>query len=60
MRQLDAPIGLLNVGGYFDPFLGLLEHTVANGFLRDEEIAHLVVEARPAALIERIDAALAA
>ncbi|MGR8921233.1 MAG: LOG family protein [Gammaproteobacteria bacterium] len=59
LRQLDCPIGLLDTAGYFAPFRALLDHTIAAGFLRDEEIDHLIVEAEPAPLLDRIAAALA-
>ena len=32
LRQLRQPIGLLDVSGYFQPWLRLLEHTVERGF----------------------------
>lgn len=28
------PIGILNVGGYYDPMLAMLDHTVQSGFVR--------------------------
>jgi uncharacterized protein (TIGR00730 family) len=37
-RQLgyhDKPVGLLNIGGYYDPLLKFLEATVANEFMND-------------------------
>jgi uncharacterized protein (TIGR00730 family) len=43
----NKPIGLLNVGGYFDPLLRLLEHGVAEGFIRDQHLALLLVSQDP-------------
>lgn len=46
----NKPVGLLNVGGYFDPLLALLAHAVAEGFVRPEHLELLVVSDRPEAL----------
>jgi uncharacterized protein (TIGR00730 family) len=37
------PVGLLNVGGYFDPLIAMLDRTVDQGFLRREQRELLVV-----------------
>jgi uncharacterized protein (TIGR00730 family) len=50
----DKPVGLLNVGGYFDLLVDFLDHAVDEGFLRPEHRALLVVDADPARLLERI------
>ena len=45
-RQLgciDKPIALLNVTGFFDPWLALLRGIVAEGFLEDAEVERLIV-----------------
>lgn len=44
------PIGVLNVGGYFDPLLALLEHGVAERFIRPEHVGVLVVSDDPESL----------
>jgi len=47
-RQLgyhDKPVGLLNVAGYYDAFLSFLDHTVAEGFLRQSNRDRLIVAA---------------
>ena len=41
------PVGLLNVEGYFDPLLAMLDHAVAERFTRPEHLAPLVVSDRP-------------
>ena len=45
------PIGILNVEGYFDPLLALLDHAAAERFLRPEHLDRLVVSDRPEALV---------
>jgi uncharacterized protein (TIGR00730 family) len=38
----EKPVALLNVAGYFDPLLALLDHHVREGFLRPEHHALLM------------------
>jgi uncharacterized protein (TIGR00730 family) len=44
------PVGLLNVEGYFDPLLALLDHAAAERFVRPEHLALVVVSDSPEAL----------
>jgi uncharacterized protein (TIGR00730 family) len=48
------PCGVLNVDGYFDPLLGLLETATRQRFLLAEHRDLVVAESDPAALIERL------
>jgi uncharacterized protein (TIGR00730 family) len=48
------PMGVLNVAGYFDPLLALLDHAVAERFLKREFLDLLVVSSDPAAIIEEL------
>ena len=41
----SKPVGLLNVAGYYDAFLSFLDHTVAEGFLRQSNRDRLIVAA---------------
>ncbi len=43
----QKPIGILNVAGYFDPLLALLEHTVAEHFVRPAHLESLLVSDQP-------------
>ncbi|HZW33479.1 MAG TPA: TIGR00730 family Rossman fold protein [Isosphaeraceae bacterium] len=45
------PIGILNVAGYFDPLLSLLDHAVTERFLRPEVLNLLLVSTDPEALV---------
>jgi uncharacterized protein (TIGR00730 family) len=47
------PLGLLNVGGYYTPFLAFLDQMVAEGFLAPRHRAMVLVETDPAVLLER-------
>ncbi len=50
------PIGLLNVSGYFDPLLGLLDHAVVERFVRPEHLQRLLVSDDPDDLVARLPA----
>jgi uncharacterized protein (TIGR00730 family) len=47
------PIGLLNVSGYFDSFLSFLDHTVSEGFTKQEHRDMLFVSEEPEILLNR-------
>lgn len=46
------PIGLLNVAGYWQPFVNLLDHAVEEGFLKPAHRELLLVETDAARLLE--------
>lgn len=46
------PIGLLNVGGFFDPLLGWVRHAAAEGFIRQQHVALLNVSTDPEGLLD--------
>ena len=48
------PCGLLNVDGYYDPLLALLNHAVTEGFLRAEHRSLLLEEREPGMLLQRL------
>jgi uncharacterized protein (TIGR00730 family) len=48
------PVGLLNVGGYYDRLLEFLAHAAGEGFIRPIHRGLLVADAGPAALLERL------
>jgi uncharacterized protein (TIGR00730 family) len=47
------PCGLLNVDGYYDPLLRLLDNAVSNGFVRQEHRDAVLADTDPAALFDR-------
>ena len=49
------PCGLLNVAGFWDPFLAQLNHAVAQGFVRPAHLDLLAVEREPARLLARLE-----
>ncbi|MFM7131328.1 MAG: TIGR00730 family Rossman fold protein [bacterium] len=50
----QKPIGLLNVGGYFDPILSLFRHAVEEKFLRPQHLDLILVGEDPAALVSKL------
>lgn len=50
------PIGLLNLEGYFDPFLTFLDHAVACGFLKSSHRDLLLVDENADALLKKMEA----
>jgi uncharacterized protein (TIGR00730 family) len=48
------PSGLLNVGGFYDPFLAQIDHAVREGFIRREHRSLVLVGNEPGALLERL------
>ncbi len=48
------PIGVLDVAGYFDPFVRLVDGGIAAGFIRPEHRGLLVVGRDPEALLEEL------
>ncbi len=53
-RQLgyhDKPVGLLNMGGYYDPLVSFLHSTVKQGFMGDWQMDLIRIGDRPDALL---------
>jgi uncharacterized protein (TIGR00730 family) len=53
---LQRPVGLLNVAGYFDPLIALVEHTRREGFLYDEHRTLLISARDCGSLLDRLAA----
>lgn len=50
----QKPIGLLNVRGFYDPLMEMLRHTAREGFMKESNLALLIVESDPAVLLDRL------
>ena len=50
------PVALLNVAGFYDPLLALLDHMAREGFVRPQQRAMVLVADEPAALLDRLAA----
>ena len=46
--------GVLNIGGYFDPLVRLIDHAIEAGFIKREHRDLIVVEERPDLLLSRL------
>jgi uncharacterized protein (TIGR00730 family) len=49
------PVGLLNVGGYFDQLLAMVDHATREGFIDPDQRAIFVEADRPDVLLERLE-----
>lgn len=47
----NKPIGLLNVDGFYDPLIAMLEHAVAERFVRPQHFGLLTVSDQPEQLV---------
>ena len=50
----SKPVGLLDAGGFFGPFLAFLRGAVADGFIRAEHLDRIKVSSDPAALLDML------
>jgi hypothetical protein len=50
----SKPVGILNVGGYFDPLMTFVEHIRAHGFIYDEHRALLLRADNPDDLLDKL------
>jgi hypothetical protein len=51
----DKPVGLLNVGGFFDPLLAMLDHMVEQRFVRPAHRAMVCVDEGAERLLARLE-----
>lgn len=49
------PVGVLNVAGYFEPLLALIQHASREGFIPKVHLSLLLSEDDPAVLLDRFD-----
>jgi len=47
------PIGILNVGGYYDQLIGFVDHAVRSEFLKGDTRRMLIVDSVPGRLLDR-------
>jgi uncharacterized protein (TIGR00730 family) len=50
------PVGLLNVDGFYDGLISFVGHLQAQGFVREQHAALMLVDADPLALLRRLQA----
>jgi len=54
LGDIEKPIGILSVNGFYSGLISFLEHVVSRGFLRREHLDYLMVESDPEKLIHRV------
>lgn len=48
------PIGLLNIAGYFDPLIAMIDRGIADGFCRPEHRQLFVIDDQPESLLQKL------
>ena len=49
------PVGVLNTDGYYDGLLTFMRHAIIEGFMRESDVARLIVAREPAELLARME-----
>ena len=53
---IKKPVAFFNVNGFWDKFLEMVDHTVAEGFVKYDQRENLIVESDPEVLLQKIRA----
>jgi uncharacterized protein (TIGR00730 family) len=56
LSEIDKPVGLLDIAGFFAPFLCFIDHMVETRFLPSAHRRSICVDAEPPSLIEKLRA----
>jgi uncharacterized protein (TIGR00730 family) len=56
LSEIDKPVGLLDIAGFFAPFLCFIDHMVETRFSPSAHRRSICVDAEPASLIEKLRA----
>lgn len=54
LGEIDKPVGLLDIDGFYTPFLAFIDHMVTTQFLPAAHRHSICVDPEPAALIEKL------
>jgi uncharacterized protein (TIGR00730 family) len=54
LGEIDKPAGLFDVGGYYQPFLGFIDHMIVQRFLPPEHRNGIVVQSDAKSLIDNL------
>jgi uncharacterized protein (TIGR00730 family) len=54
LGYINKPMGVLNVNGYYDDFLNMIDNIVEKGFFQREERDRLIIETSPEGLVHKI------
>lgn len=50
----QQPVGILNVNGYYDPMMKMIEHAQREGFIYEEHCALIVQDSTPTGLVDKL------
>jgi uncharacterized protein (TIGR00730 family) len=50
----QKPLGILNIAGYFDPLLAMLDHGVTERFVRPHHLKRLIISTDPEAMVNEL------
>ncbi|MFD2248586.1 TIGR00730 family Rossman fold protein [Pontibacter ruber] len=53
---IKKPVAFFNINGYYDRFFEMIDHTVAEGFVKKDQRENIIVESDPAVLLEKLRA----
>lgn len=53
---IRKPVAFYNVNGYYDKFFEMIDHTVAEGFVKADQRHNLIVESDPELLLQKLRA----
>lgn len=56
LGDMDKPLGLLDIAGFWQPFMAFVDHMIAEGFLPAAHRGAIVVEADPGRLLDGLAA----
>ena len=51
---IKKPVAFYNINGYYDRFFEMIDHTVAEGFVKMDQRENLIIEEDPAILLQKI------
>jgi cytokinin riboside 5'-monophosphate phosphoribohydrolase len=54
LGEINKPIGILNINGYYDSFMDWLQHAVDEQFVSAENQQRVLISSDPAELLEMI------
>jgi len=53
---IKKPVAFFNINGYYDKFFEMIRHTIAEGFVKKDQLDNLIIEEDPAILLQKIRA----
>lgn len=54
LKEIDKPIGLLNIRGFFSSFMGFIEHMIETGFLPSAHRESISIDPEPYQLLKKL------